>query len=119
MAAADVVVVPSLWEGQPLVVQEALRSGRPLVASRAGGIPDLTGENGALLVPAGDAGALAGAVLSVLDESRRGGPAAGSATERGDALPDRGEAVDSAVTLYRRVLAGASGRTGQKMPNCA
>src|SRR5262249_58283651 len=42
LAAADVVVVPSRWEGQPLIVQEALRAGRPLVASRTGGIPHLT-----------------------------------------------------------------------------
>ena len=43
------VAVPSEWEGQPLLVQEALRAARPLVASRAGGIPDLTGEDGATL----------------------------------------------------------------------
>ena len=119
MAAADVVVVPSLWDGQPLVVQEALRSGRPLVASRAGGIPDLTGEDGALLVPAGDAGALSGAVLSVLDDRVMAARLRAVATERGNALPGSGEAVDSAVGLYRRVLGGMSRRTGQKMPNCA
>ena len=55
LAAADVVVVPSRWEGQPLIVQEALRAGRPLVASRTGGIPGLTGEDAAVLVPPGDA----------------------------------------------------------------
>jgi glycosyltransferase involved in cell wall biosynthesis len=119
MAAADVVVVPSLWDGQPLVVQEALRSGRPLVASRAGGIPDLTGEDGALLVPAGDAGALASAVLSVLDDRALAARLRAVATERGNALPGSGEAVDSAVALYRRVLAGTNRRTGQKMPNRA
>jgi glycosyltransferase involved in cell wall biosynthesis len=119
MAAADVVVVPSLWDGQPLVVQEALRSGRPLVASRAGGIPDLTGEDGALLVAAGDVGALAGAVLSVLDDRAVAARLRAAATERGNALPGSGEAVDSAVALYRRVLGGTSGRTGQKMPNRA
>ena len=117
MAAADVVVVPSLWDGQPLVVQEALRSGRPLVASRAGGIPDLTGEDGALLVPAGDAGALADAVLSVLDDRGLAARLRAVATERSNALPGSGEAVDSAVALYRRILAGPSGRTGQRMPN--
>ena len=53
LAAADVVAVPSAWEGQPLIVQEALRAGRPLVASRVGGIPDLTGPDGAVLVPPG------------------------------------------------------------------
>jgi glycosyltransferase involved in cell wall biosynthesis len=117
MAAADVVVVPSLWDGQPLAVQEALRSGRPLVASRAGGIPDLTGEDGAVLVPAGDAGALAEAVLSVLDDRGLAARLRAAATERGEALPGSGEAVDSAVALYRRVLHAMSERTEQEIPN--
>jgi glycosyltransferase involved in cell wall biosynthesis len=117
MAAADVIVVPSLWDGQPLVVQEALRSGRPLVASRAGGIPDLTGEDGALLVPAGDAGALAGAVLSVLDDPTKAARLRAAATERSDTLPGDGDAVDSAIAVYRRVLDESGGRTEQKLPN--
>jgi glycosyltransferase involved in cell wall biosynthesis len=116
MAAADVVVVPSLWDGQPLVVQEALRSGRPLVASRAGGIPGLTAD-GALLVPAGDPGALAEAVLSVLDDPGLAARLRTAATERSKALPGDGDALDAAITLYRQVIDGASGRTGQKAPN--
>ena len=119
MAAADVVVVPSLWDGQPLVVQEALRSGRPLVASRAGGIPGLTGEHGALLVPAGDPGALAEAVMSVLDDPGLAARLRAAATERSAVLPDSRDAVDSAMALYRRVLDEARGRTGQRMPNRA
>jgi len=114
LAAADVVVVPSLWDGQPLAVQEALRSGRPLVASRAGGIPDLTGEDGALLVPAGDAGALAKAVLAVLDDPGLAARLRAAATERSRMLPGSLDAVDSAVTLYRRVLGGVGGRTEQE-----
>ena len=117
MAAADVVVVPSLWDGQPLVVQEALRSGRPLVASRAGGIPDLTGEDGALLIPAGDAGALAGAVLSVLDDPGQAARLQAAATERSNMLPGDEAAVDSVIAVYRRVLDEAGGRTEQKLPN--
>jgi glycosyltransferase involved in cell wall biosynthesis len=116
MAAADVVVVPSLWDGQPLVVQEALRSGRPLVASRVGGIPALTGE-GALLVTGGDAVALAEAVLSVLSDPGVAARLRAAATERSNLLPSSGEAVDSAVALYRRVLGEASGRTEQRTPN--
>src|SRR5262249_25649639 len=95
MAAADVVVLPSLWEGQPLVLQEALRAARPVVASRAGGIPDLTGEDGALLVPPGDAVALAGAVLTILDDGATAARLVAAATERARALPDAGDAVDS------------------------
>lgn len=105
LAAADVVVVPSLWEGQPLIVQEALRAGKPLVASRAGGIPDLTGEDAALLVPPGDPDALSAAVLSVLADPGLAARLAMAATERAAALPSAADAVAAAVALYRR-LAG-------------
>jgi len=116
MAAADVVVVPSLWEGQPLVVQEALRAGRPVVASRTGGIPDLTGEDGAMLVPPGDAAALAGAVLAVLHDRALAARLGAAAAERARALPDAGDAVDSTVARYGR-LRRAADRTGQETRN--
>jgi glycosyltransferase involved in cell wall biosynthesis len=117
MAAADVVVVPSLWEGQPLVLQEALRAGRPVVASRAGGIPDLTGEDGALLVPPGEAAALAGAVLAILDDRAASARLAAAATERARALPDAGDAVDSVAALYGRLCRPAADRINQKARN--
>jgi glycosyltransferase involved in cell wall biosynthesis len=103
LAAADVVVVPSLWEGQPLIVQEALRAGRPLVASRTGGIPDLTGQDGAVLVPPGDAAALAEAVLSVLDDPTLAAKLGTAARARAAALPTQDDAVEAALALYRRL----------------
>lgn len=106
LAAADVVVVPSLWEGQPLIVQEALRAGRPLVASRAGGIPDLTGEDGALLVPPGDAPALAAAVLSVLADPALAARLGSAARSRARALPSQEDAVEAAIALYQRMSPG-------------
>jgi glycosyltransferase involved in cell wall biosynthesis len=117
MAAADVVVVPSLWEGQPLVLQEALRAGRPVVASRAGGIPDLTGEDGALLVPPGDAAALAGAVLTILDDRAAADRLVVAATERACGLPDAGDAVDSVAALYGRLRRVTASRINQKARN--
>ena len=60
----NVVAVPSRWEGQPLIVQETLQAGRPLIASRVGGIPDLTGDEAALLVPPEDPCALADALAA-------------------------------------------------------
>ena len=103
LAAADVVVVPSRWEGQPLIVQEALRAGRPLVASRVGGIPALTGEAGALLVPPDDPGRLAAAVAAVLDDPVLSGHLATAASARAAALPSPSVAVDAAVAVYARL----------------
>jgi teichuronic acid biosynthesis glycosyltransferase TuaC len=72
MAAADVVTLPSWREGTPNVVLEALASGRPVVATRVGGIPDVVerpGLDGLLgeLIPPRDAGALVAALARVLD----------------------------------------------------
>ena len=55
LAAADVVVVPSVWEGQPLIVQEALRAGAAIVATDVGGTAEVTGD-AAVLVPSGSSG---------------------------------------------------------------
>ncbi len=107
LGAADVVVVPSLWEGQPLIVQEALRAGRPLVASRAGGIPDVTGEDAALLVPPRDPAALAAAVESVLDDPGLAAKLGAAAAERAGELPGIGVAVDSVTRRYHGLLRSA------------
>jgi glycosyltransferase involved in cell wall biosynthesis len=67
MSASDVLCVPSRSEGTPNVVIEALASGRPVVASRVGGVPEVVrhGENG-LLVPPEYPVALAEALASAL-----------------------------------------------------
>ena len=60
LAALDIVVFPSLWEGTPLTAFEALAAGKPIVATDADGLLDiLTDRQDALVVPKRDAGALA------------------------------------------------------------
>jgi glycosyltransferase involved in cell wall biosynthesis len=103
LASAAVVAVPSVWEGQPLVVQEALRAGRPLVASRTGGIPDLTGEDAAVLVPPGDTDALASAVLTVLGDPALAGRLGAAAAARAAVLPTQDDAVEAVLALYQQL----------------
>jgi len=102
LAAADVVVVPSQWEGQPLVVQEALRAGAPLVATAVGGIPYLVGD-AAVLVPYGDPAALADAVATLLDDPAGRDWLAATARARAAELPDDADAVDAVLAVYRRL----------------
>jgi len=103
LAAAAVFVLPSTWEGQPLILQEALRAGVPIVATRAGGTPELTGEDAALLVPPGDADRLADAVRSVLTAPALAARLRQAAADRGHALPDEDDAVSAALAEYRSV----------------
>jgi glycosyltransferase involved in cell wall biosynthesis len=104
LAAATMFVLPSLWEGQPLVLQEALRAGVPVVATRAGGIPDLTGDDAAVLVPPGDAARLAAAVRTVLGDPALAARLRAAARERGAELPSPGDAVAAALASYAEAL---------------
>ena len=86
------LVLPSRSEGLGRVVIEAFCRGRGVVASRVGGIPDIVvdGETG-LLVPPGDAHALADALVRTLCErtlSQRLGAAARAAVEPWLATPE-------------------------------
>jgi glycosyltransferase involved in cell wall biosynthesis len=69
MARTDVFVLPSLTEGMPFAVVEAMAFGRPVVATNVGGIPELVshGETG-LLVPPRDPDQLSAALLALLDD---------------------------------------------------
>ncbi|MDE1178129.1 MAG: glycosyltransferase [Edaphobacter sp.] len=69
MAASDLVTLPSYREGCPNVVIEALASGRPVVATDVGGIPELMSNADGRLIPARDAVALERALDEVLSQS--------------------------------------------------
>lgn len=67
LASAEVMCVPSLYEGFSLPTVEALACGTPVVASRTGALPEVVGDAGVLVEP-GDVEALVAAVRALLDE---------------------------------------------------
>src|SRR4029077_20989023 len=70
LPAMDVFALPSLWEGLPLALILAMGAGRPVVATRLAGIPEVVsdGETG-LLVPPGDATALGSAIARLYGDA--------------------------------------------------
>jgi glycosyltransferase involved in cell wall biosynthesis len=110
LAAASVFVLPSLWEGQPLILQEALRAGAAIVASRAGGIADLTGDDAAVLVPARDANRLGAAVRSVLEDHDLADRLRAAAARRAAGLPAADDATDAVLAAYAEVFAARNSR---------
>ena len=70
-AEAEVAAVPSLYEGFSLPAIEAMACGVPLVATTGGALPEVVGTDGetGLLVPPGDVGALATALLRALGDA--------------------------------------------------
>ena len=70
LASAEVAVIPSLYEGFSLPAVEHMASGTPLIATRAGALPEVTG-NAAELVAPGEPEELAAALRNLLDHAAR------------------------------------------------
>jgi glycosyltransferase involved in cell wall biosynthesis len=107
LAAADVVVNPSNFEGLPVVLLEALSLGRPVVATSVGGVPTIVADGlTGLLVRPDDPTGLATAVAKLLNDP----DLAGALGAEGRRLVERDFSLEAMVRLiedvYRRVLDG-------------
>jgi glycosyltransferase involved in cell wall biosynthesis len=71
MNKADVFILPSLWEGVPMTLIEAMGTGLPIIASRVGGISNMIsdGENGILIDPTAEA--LAKAIILIATDGKK------------------------------------------------
>jgi len=104
-AASDIVVVPSLQEAWGLVATEAMACGKPVIASRVGGLPDqiIDGFNG-FLVPPRNPRAIADRILYLLEnpsEMRRMGLNGRRLAEERFDIEKR---IDRIIELYRKLM---------------
>jgi glycosyltransferase involved in cell wall biosynthesis len=105
MAAADLVVLPSINEGMGRVLVMAMALGKPIVATRVGGVAELLGEGEAgLLVPPRDADALALAISALLLDGARA-KTLGEAGRRRAPRYSAEAMLEALARLYRDVLA--------------
>lgn len=108
--AADVFVLSSDYEGNPLAVLEAMAAGKPIISTAVGGVPELVEGGCGLLVPPGDAQALSEAMRRMLENPNvrksMGEKSARRAVERFDLRVMTGAYED----LYRTLIANDRSR---------
>ncbi len=111
LKAADVLVHPSLWEGMPNVVLEAMAARRPVIGTTVEGTEDLVvaGQTG-WLVPPGDVPALQGALVEAALSPQR----CRSYGEAGRLRVEREFSLDATVAAYEELWAGI---LGLKLPS--
>ena len=99
--AADVVAIPSLSEGSPNVLLEAMAFGVPIVATEVGGIPEIvTQGTTALLVSPQDAGAMAAAIERLIFEPGTASALAQQAREKVETDYSPESRAKSLVSIY-------------------
>ena len=106
LAACDAFVLPSLFEGLPLSVLEAMASGKPVVATRVGGTDEAVqdGVTG-LLVPPADSEALAHAIRRLLEERALAGRLAAAARESVHRDFSAASAAERTMQVYEELVA--------------
>ena len=116
LMAADIFLIPSLWENCPYSCLEAMAAGCAIVSSNQGGMPELIrhGENG-MLATNGTAAHYVDALERLIEDRRlreRLGAAARRTVE--DSYTDR-EIARRSTEFYAKVLQGGSATSGSKM----
>ena len=103
--AGDIFVLPSLAEPFGLVILEAMALGRPVIATDAGGPPEIieNGETG-LLVPPSDPPALAAAIRRLLTDRKATEAMGRRGRERFEARFTAARMAQDMLELYRRIL---------------
>jgi glycosyltransferase involved in cell wall biosynthesis len=107
LGASDLFVLPSLWEGLPMALIEAMASGLPIVATSVSGTRQVmvSGETG-LLVPPGDPIRLKEAIIFLLADQRRAKQMGHLALRRIEASFSARKQAEDHIALYRTVGRG-------------
>lgn len=104
MDSLDVLVLPSLAEGTPNSIIEAMAQGVPVIATTVGGIPDILDADSGILIPPGDAAALAGAMLLLARDPARRARMGAAARQRYESLFSAKVVVPLLLEAYGRVM---------------
>jgi len=109
--AADVVVLPSRWEGMSLVPLEAMACARSVVATDVSGAREAIGDEAGAVVPTGDLDALAEAVSERLGDPSRADAEGRAGRTRVEASFDIRRTTEATAEIYAELIATSSSTT--------
>jgi glycosyltransferase involved in cell wall biosynthesis len=119
MQSLDVFVLPSLTEGTPNGIVEAMACGLPVIASGIGGVTDMITPDTGLLVPPGDPRALAEAMKQLAGNPTLREHMGHAARRRYLEVFSPGSVLPLMLDTYRRIAAGPQLKTAEAQPDCS
>jgi glycosyltransferase involved in cell wall biosynthesis len=111
LASAEIAVVPSLYEGFSIPAVEAMACATPLIASRAGALPEVVGDDGttAVLFEAGDSADLADKLGALFDDDARRHSIGAAGRRRVETSYTWRAVAEAMVGVYRDAIAQRAG----------
>lgn len=107
----DVFVLPSLWEGLPVTILEAMAHAKPVIATQIDGVAEaVQDQQTGLLVPPADVDALAAALLSLAQDPSRRAALGQAGYERFKACFSTDVIIPQYIAVYRQAIADPRGR---------
>jgi len=105
LAASDVFVMGSNWEGNPLSVMEAMAAGLPVIATAVGGIPELVdNQRTGILIPSGDRTAMTAAMARLIAQPEQRAAMGQAASARAIASFGFDKMAQGYLHVYRQAL---------------
>ena len=115
MNSFDVFVLPSLTEGTPNVIVEAMAQGKPIIATSVGGVPDLVTDDIGFLVPSDDIQALAEAMVRLARDPHLREKMGIAARERYEELFTPEVVLPALLAFYEGIVSGNGHRSTLRM----
>lgn len=116
MQSLDVFVLPSLTEGTPNGIIEAMAYGIPVISTTVGGVPDLVDDETGILVPPGDVKALAQAMERLAGDPKLHEQMSHAARKRYEKLFNPALVLPLMLDTYRRVAGGNGNHSTHTLP---